>query len=256
MKFKFNKKEAVKIIQSTKNFNTDHVDQQDLTEAAVLSVKQMRKNMLNNGGDKIKAIIQEYLPNENISIKEIRSLEERINKKVKKYELTRNANQLEEIFHLIHLWGGNTGRNIYVMGGGFNKNIKISSYKKLIDTAIDFSGIDELVNQISIFKTKSSNICTPFITKHTRFFSQRNKLLPFLPIYDSLLSEGLMQKWSNKYKKYKKLNIPNSPAKKSGQDELSFYWMNMVELSNELKMSLNKLERILFNHFRNVKNQS
>ena len=66
MKFKFNKKEAVKIIQSTKNFNTDHVDQQDLTEAAILSVKQMRKNMLNNGGDKIKAIIQEYLPNENI----------------------------------------------------------------------------------------------------------------------------------------------------------------------------------------------
>ena len=47
MKFKFNKKEAVKIIQSTKNFNTDHVDQQDLTEAAILSVKQMRKNMLN-----------------------------------------------------------------------------------------------------------------------------------------------------------------------------------------------------------------
>ena len=68
MKFKFNKKEAVKIIQSTKNLNTDHVDQQDLTEAAILSVKQMRKIMLNNGGDKIKAIIQEYLPNENISI--------------------------------------------------------------------------------------------------------------------------------------------------------------------------------------------
>ena len=83
MKFKFNKKEAVKIIQSTKNFNTDHVDQQDLTEAAILSVKQMRKNMLNNGGDKVKAIIQEYLPNENISIQEIRSLEERINKKLK-----------------------------------------------------------------------------------------------------------------------------------------------------------------------------
>ena len=31
MKFKFNKKEAVKIIQSTKNLNTDYVDQQDLT---------------------------------------------------------------------------------------------------------------------------------------------------------------------------------------------------------------------------------
>ena len=52
------------------------------------------------------------------------------------------------------------------------------------------------------------------------------------------------------------INSGNSPTKKSGQDELSFYWMNMVELSNELKMSLNKLERILFNHFRNAKNQS
>ena len=154
------------------------------------------------------------------------------------------------------MWGGNTGRNIYVMGGGFKKNIRISSYKKLIDAAIDVSRIDELVNQISIFKSNSSNICTPFITKHTRFFSQQNKLLPFLPIYDSLLSAGLMQKWSNKYKKYKTLNIPSSPAKKIGQNELSFYWMNMIELSNELKMSLNKLERILFNHFRNTKNEN
>lgn len=256
MKFKFNKKEALKIIQFENDLNSGQGDQQDLTEAAILSVKQMRKNMLNNAGDKIKAIIQKYLPNENISIQEIRSLEEKINKKVKKYEITRNENQLEEIFHLIHLWGGNTGRNIYVMGGGFKKNIRISSYKKLIDTAIDFSQIDELVNQISIFKSNSSNICTPFITKHTRFFSQQNKLLPFLPIYDSLLSAGLMQKWSNKYKKYKRLNIPSSPAKKTGQNELSFYWMNMIELSNELKMSLNKLERILFNHFRNTKNEN
>ena len=256
MKFKFNKKEAVKIIQLANDLNSGQGDQQDLTEAAILSVKQMRKNMLNNAGDKVKAIIQKYLPNENISIKEIRSLEEKINKKVKKYEITRNENQLEEIFHLIHLWGGNTGRNIYVMGGGFKKNIRISSYKKLIDAAIDVSRIDELVNQISIFKSNSSNICTPFITKHTRFFSQQNKLLPFLPIYDSLLSAGLMQKWSNKYKKYKTLNIPSSPAKKIGQNELSFYWMNMIELSNELKMSLNKLERILFNHFRNTKNES
>ena len=256
MKFKFNKKKALKIIQSENDPNSGQGDQQDLTEAAILSVKQMRKNMLNNAGDKVKAIIQKYLPNENISIQEIRSLEEKINKKVKKYEITRNENQLEEIFHLIHLWGGNTGRNIYVMGGGFKKNIRISSYKKLIDAAIDVSRIDELVNQISIFKSNSSNICTPFITKHTRFFSQQNKLLPFLPIYDSLLSAGLMQKWSNKYKKYKTLNIPSSPAKKIGQNELSFYWMNMIELSNELKMSLNKLERILFNHFRNTKNEN
>lgn len=256
MKFKFNKKEALKIIQFENDPNSGQGDQQDLTESAILSVKQMRKNMLNNAGDKIKAIIQKYLPNENISIQEIRSLEEKINKKIKKYEITRNENQLEEIFHLIHLWGGNTGRNIYVMGGGFKKNIRISSYKKLIDTAIDFSQIDELVNQISIFKSNSSNICTPFITKHTRFFSQQNKLLPFLPIYDSLLSAGLMKKWSNKYKKYKRLNIPSSPAKKIGQNELSFYWMNMIELSNELKMSLNKLERILFNHFRNTKNEN
>ena len=256
MKFKFNKKKALKIIQSENDLNSGQGDQQDLTEAAILSVKQMRKNMLNNAGDKVKAIIQKYLPNENISIKEIRSLEEKINKKVKKYEITRNENELEEIFHLIHLWGGNTGRNIYVMGGGFKKNIRISSYKKLIDAAIDVSRIDELVNQISIFKSNSSNICTPFITKHTRFFSQQNKLLPFLPIYDSLLSAGLMQKWSNKYKKYKTLNIPSSPAKKIGQNELSFYWMNMIELSNELKMSLNKLERILFNHFRNTKNEN
>ena len=256
MKFKFNKKKALKIIQSENDLNSGQGDQQDLTEAAILSVKQMRKNMLNNAGDKVKAIIQKYLPNENISIQEIRSLEEKINKKVKKYEITRNENQLEEIFHLIHLWGGNTGRNIYVMGGGFKKNIRISSYKKLIDAAIDVSRIDELVNQISIFKSNSSNICTPFITKHTRFFSQQNKLLPFLPIYDSLLSAGLMQKWSNKYKKYKTLNIPSSPAKKIGQNELSFYWMNMIELSNELKMSLNKLERILFNHFRNTKNEN
>ena len=45
MKFKFNKKEAIKIIQLANNLSEGHADQQDLTEGAILSVKQMRKNM-------------------------------------------------------------------------------------------------------------------------------------------------------------------------------------------------------------------
>lgn len=250
MKFKFNKEKAVQIIELSDQTNSFDDSQQDLTEKAVISIKQMRRNMLNTGG-KPKEIILNYLHNKNISILDVKKLEETINQRVLEYSAKNTEEKLEELFHLIQLWGGNTGRNIYVMGGGFYNNINISSYKKLVDTAMNFVNLNDLINQIHNFKQDSTNICTPFITKHTRFFSQHNKFLSWLPIYDSLLSYGLMSVWSKKHNKYIKVEKPSNPKTKKGKDELLYYWTKMIELSNELNKPLNSLERILFNHFRN-----
>ena len=42
-----------------------------------------------------------------------------------------NCETLCEIFHYIQLWGGVSGRNIYVMNGGFENNFRIDQYLSL-----------------------------------------------------------------------------------------------------------------------------
>ena len=42
------------------------------------------------------------------------------------------------------------------------------------------------------------------------------------------------------------INAPTSSKMPSGREELFFYWNNMFELSQEYKISLMDLERILF----------
>ena len=51
---------------------------------------------------------------------------------------------LEEIFHLIQIWGGSTGREIYVMENEFNWNSIIHHYQRLVDTCMSVFKIDEI----------------------------------------------------------------------------------------------------------------
>ena len=60
-------------------------------------------------------------------------IEERIHRCINNWIITNNDELLLEIFHLIQLWGGITGRNIYNMGNKFEKNFSIDEYKKLIN---------------------------------------------------------------------------------------------------------------------------
>lgn len=54
---------------------------------------------------------------ENLGVKNDDDLEEHIIRLIKSY---RSGDNLEEIFHLIQIWGGNSGRGIYLFGDGFN----------------------------------------------------------------------------------------------------------------------------------------
>ena len=245
MEFRFRKERAKEIIQTYKQNSKESLFP-PLSTQAITEIKKMRTNMINAGHG---TFIKQYFPEEPTG-KTIKDLEVVINKQVTNFGKIENIGKLEDIFHLIQLWGGNTGRTIYVQNGGFSKNIDIFAYKNLVKTAMDFEDLEELAFAIQTFKSKSKQICIPFITKHTRYFSKENKEHPFIPIYDSVMSKAYMEKWSKKYKKFIEIKSPQTPESESGRQGLIFYWKEMIKLSNESGVPLDKIERILFNKAR------
>ena len=79
-----------------------------------------------------KIIDRNYLEKHNIN--NIDSLESFIFGKINNYKIeSHDYQELKEIFCLIHIWGGNTGRNIFIQGGtGFNWNKISIPYEKLV----------------------------------------------------------------------------------------------------------------------------
>jgi Ni,Fe-hydrogenase I large subunit len=246
MKFRFRKERAKKIIQPYEQ-NLKESLFPPLSTQAITEIKKMRTNMIKNAG--LGKFIKQYFPEEPTE-KTIKDLEVVINKLVTNFGKTRDIEKLEDIFHLIQLWGGNTGRTIYVQNGGFSKNIDMIAYENLVATAMTFERLNDLADAIQTFKSKSKQICIPFITKHTRYFSKENRKYPFIPIYDSVMSKAYMEKWSKKYKKFIEIKSPQTPESESGKQGLIFYWQEMIALSDESGVPLDKIERILFNEAR------
>ena len=168
---------------------------------------------------------------EEVNIKVISVLEDKIFKKVDAYYVSQNLELLEEIFHCVQLWGGVTGRNIYVRGKGFADNFNLISYEKLANKINVISNLRDAVKALQEFKSANKHINVSFITKHSRFMSARNEIFGQLPIYDSILSKNIMNK---------------NPTFK----DLHHYWEEMINLSKEYNISLKELERIIFNYFR------
>ena len=120
MKFRFNKIKAVKYIKSSKDKESDTVFVPSLGSDATKSIKAMRTTIINGG---YKDIIEAYFPEEP-SYLDVDKLIKTIEAKVKALDIN-NLKDLENIFHLIHLWGGNAGRSVYQLRrGGFTNNIK------------------------------------------------------------------------------------------------------------------------------------
>lgn len=243
MKFRFNKIKAVKYIKSSKDKESDTVFVPSLGSDATKSIKAMRTTIINGG---YKDIIEAYFPEEP-SYLDVDKLIKTIEAKVKALDIN-NLKDLENIFHLIHLWGGNAGRSVYqIRRGGFTNNLKdINAYKKLVMSAISFKKIEDLIEEIAEFERNTHFISVAFITKHTRYFSALNKTYQCIPIYDSVMSKNYMLKFNKKQNQYMPINAPTSSKMPSGREELFFYWNNMFELSKEYKISLMDLERILF----------
>lgn len=151
-------------------------------------------------------------------------------KKIKTYLEDRNDELLLEIFHTIQLWGGNAGRNIYIMGT-FDSNFKIESYKESVDMLR--SGNPE--KAIDAFKNiKQINIA--FASKHFSFWSYdlqgtKNKSARQLPVLDRLINELVY-------------GVKNQPTYSNYMEYLS----DMYSIVNKVDAgSVHNLERQLFN---------
>ena len=157
-------------------------------------------------------------------------LEQLIIDRIKSYN---PGDDLEEIFHLIQIWGGNSGRGIYVFDkGGFKWEEITSHYQRLVDACLSTHDINEasisnLVEIVKEFNKSVKNINVAFITKHTRYWLYRNLELNALPIYDSIMANYVMQK---------AIDIK----------DLQEYWKVMIAKANQLEIGLVPLERQIF----------
>lgn len=168
---------------------------------------------------------------ENLGVKNDDDLEEHIIRLIKSY---RSGDNLEEIFHLIQIWGGNSGRGIYLFGDGFNWEKLKPRYQDLVDACLSMRDIteetlDALVEAVSEFNRAVKFINVAFITKHTRYWLYRTLEENALPIYDSIMAGYVMQR--------------NADIK-----DLREYWDVMLAKSKQLGIGLVPLERQIFKY--------
>lgn len=142
---------------------------------------------------------------------------------------------LEDIFHLIQIWGGRAGRGIYIMDKEYSWMKIESFYKSLVDTCLDVSEIDEIsiermVKAVRDIDKSVKHFGIAFITKHTRFWLYRTLGRNALPIYDSIMANTVMRK-------------PAVEGKHLGE-----FWRVMHKKSLQLNIDLMPLERQIFKY--------
>lgn len=141
-------------------------------------------------------------------------------------------NLILRYFNSVQLWGGRTGRNIYVQGGGIEKNLSLEQYRKLAAVCRTGTSTSEIFAATENFLMNTKNIGIAFATKHTRFLTSINPLFRGLPIYDSIIATRLYQQ------------------KTVRAAHVIGYWNEMLEVSRKKSCDLIALERAIFNSLR------
>lgn len=200
-----------------------------LGEKAISTISAMAKNMIGKG-----VSIKTFFKDPPYTKDDVNQLEPNIFKLIDECDLIKcSLKEIETIFHSIQLWGGRAGRNIYLMGGGIEKNIDFNNYLNLAKSCNSSSDVKTVIRSIETFNDLTKNINISFITKHTRFWLYRRQGEDnALPIYDKVMSTKLMEKRGPKIM------------------DLEDYWREMMKEAKRQNVSLLTLERYLFNHFR------
>ena len=158
-------------------------------------------------------------------------LERLIIDKINSYNL---GEELEDIFHLIQIWGGNAGRGIYVFDKGFIWEEIEPCYHRLVKVCLSIKDTSEssldIIKEAVCELNKIRNLGVAFITKHTRYWLYRNLELNALPIYDSIMAIWVMRKGMADTK------------------DLLEYWKVMIAKANQLGTQLVPLERQIFKY--------
>jgi hypothetical protein len=172
------------------------------------SIKGMQTVMARNavGLGQITALID--VANGRGLPQQVQDLEQRTLGKMRDY--LRNPNQvlLAEIFHMVQLWGGRAGRNIYVMNQGFAANWNPAAYQQFVEASarvapVAWPGPDPRVPLLIAAADQINQFGVAFATKHARFWAQAAMAQP-LPIFDRIMalgSMGIRPHW-NDYARY------------------------------------------------------
>lgn len=139
---------------------------------------------------------------------------------------------LLKYFNSIQLWGGKTGRNIYVRDGGIQINLCLKNYRTLITACHSQGRISDIFDATRNFLDATKNFGTAFVTKHTRFLTSVNPQFGGLPIYDSIIATKLYSR--------RQVQV----------DHVVGYWNEMLEVARQKNCNLLVLERAIFNHLR------
>lgn len=176
-------------------------------------------------------------------INNLSDLEQRILGYVSVCDISDNA-LLEKIFHLIQIWGGNSGRYFYLKKQNKFQQNQFSTYAKeykvLVDACLKLQGPIPCPNDcknLAAFVRKNAkipNLGVSFISKHIRFWTFRNLKQNALPIYDSIMAKN----YCNKTK------TPNFK-------DLGQYYEKMINDPCRIKLGLGLMdyERMLFNYY-------
>ena len=146
-----------------------------------------------------------------------------------------DGDNVEEIFHLIQVWGGASGRGVYIFGDGFDWNRILPHYLSLVQCCLSIvdtseESIDKTVKAVCEFNKSVAHMSVAFITKHTRFWLCRTLGDDALPIYDSIMADCVMRK--------------NAVDPK----HLAEYWTVMLAKSKQLGIGVKQLERQIFKY--------
>ena len=189
------------------------------------SISGMVTLMRNHGFAEIVGMFDE-LPGKTVHTK-MPALQQLIASEIKASSVgSKDEEGVTRIFHLIQLWGGITGRPIYVRNGGFKKNFNAVAYRDLIGVAIskeDPLRAIEAVRQISYFGIS-------FATKHLSFWSLFAGNGD-LAIYDEQMAKGVMGASSPNWKDY------------------ANYLKEMKRAAEKQGITVNQLERFCFAFF-------
>ena len=144
---------------------------------------------------------------------------------------------LRDIFNYIQMWGGTSGRGIYVNKRGFHWEQIEPEYTKLVSCCLATTENtpkqrDILINAVKEFNKNVPNIGLSFITKHTRYWLTRTLKNDALPIFDSVMASNIMVASSSQTIRH-----------------LKEYWDVMTAKARQKGIQLIPLERQLFKHF-------
>jgi hypothetical protein len=156
----------------------------------------------------------------------LKHLSDTIYEMIGEFESKSNDFLLEKIFIWIQLWGGNSGRGIFIRGEQWPRNFNGSTYLK----AINKIQIGKYTEALEILNTLYG-VSTAFSTKHIHFWSKKDA-----PIYDSIIAAIIFGR---------------NPAQIRAEEYL-IYIESLKKLSKELKKegintSSSSIERNLFN---------